>query len=231
MFSMWWQKITASSGKNLWSCLTSILIWNILRLQIHETGKVSYEKTLAMLSSETLENVRSRLAESHLGETIAEAREKGQRSWWKAVTGNPEKKIGDFMKEVPQVIPKMSKWVFELTLQVKFIDKVSFFFGVTCIIFTEFLALRHPEYFTQYYFGLITLLLSYRSQNRSNSQNLKPISAGILSTVLPSASCSWLTSATSWTSVSSYRLVSILTILPGTRYTWWISVCQYMSYD
>ena len=33
---------------------------------------------------------------------------------------------------------------------------------MTCIIFTQFLALRHPEYFTQYYFGLITLLLSNR---------------------------------------------------------------------
>ena len=79
---------------------------NILRLRIDETGKVLYDKTLAMLSSETLENVRSKLAESHLGETFSEAREKGQRSWRKAVTGNPEKKIGDFMKEVPQVIPK-----------------------------------------------------------------------------------------------------------------------------
>ena len=80
-----------------------------MRLRIDETGKVLYDKTLAMLSSETLENVRSKLAESHFGETFAEAREKGQRSLQKAVTGNPEKKIGDFMKEVPQVIPKMSK--------------------------------------------------------------------------------------------------------------------------
>ena len=80
-----------------------------MRLPIDETGKVLYDKTLARLSSETLENVRSRLEESYLGETFAEAREKGQRSWRKAVTGNPEKKISDFMKEVPQVIPKMSK--------------------------------------------------------------------------------------------------------------------------
>ena len=72
-----------------------------MRLQIDETSKVLYEKTLAILSSETLESVRSKLAESHLGETFAEAREKGQRSWRKAVTGNPEKNIGDFMKEVP----------------------------------------------------------------------------------------------------------------------------------
>ena len=71
------------------------------------------------------------------------------------------------MKEVPQVIPKyLNKSSNYETYQVKFIDKVSFFLGVACIIFTEFLALRHPEYFTQYYFGLITLLLSYRSHNR-----------------------------------------------------------------
>ena len=80
-----------------------------MRLRIDETGKVLYNKTLAMLSSETLDNIRSRLAESHLGETYAEAKEKGQRSWRQAVTGNPEKKIGDFMKEVPQVIPKCLK--------------------------------------------------------------------------------------------------------------------------
>ena len=78
-----------------------------MRLRIDETGKVLYDKTFARLSSETLENVRSGLAESHLGETFSEAREKGQRSWRKAVTGNPEKKISDFMKEVPQVIPKI----------------------------------------------------------------------------------------------------------------------------
>ena len=80
-----------------------------MRLRIDETGKVLYEKTLARLSSETLESLRSGLAESHLGETFEDSREKGQRSWRKAVTGNPEKKIGDFMKEVPQVIPKTSK--------------------------------------------------------------------------------------------------------------------------
>ena len=62
-----------------------------------------YDKTLARLNSETLENVRSRLVETPIGSTISEAKEKGQRSWRKAVTGNPEKKIRDYMKEVPQV--------------------------------------------------------------------------------------------------------------------------------
>ena len=62
-----------------------------------------YDKTLAKLNSETLETVRFKLAESQIGSQIAEAKEKGQRSWRKAVTGNPEKKIRDYMKEVPQV--------------------------------------------------------------------------------------------------------------------------------
>jgi hypothetical protein len=86
-----------------------LLILNILRLRIDETGKVLYDKTLARFSSETLDNVRSRFAESHLSETFIDAKEKGQRSWRKAVTGNPEKKIRDFMREVPQVVPKISK--------------------------------------------------------------------------------------------------------------------------
>jgi len=129
---------------------------NLIRLQIDSTGRVLYDKTLARLNSETLENVRTRLAETPIGSTISEAKEKGQRSWRKAVTGNPEKKIRDYMKEVPQV---------------KFADKLSFTFGVTCIIFTEFLALRHPEYFTQFYIGLITLLLSYRYIDYSASKS------------------------------------------------------------
>ena len=33
-------------------------------------------------------------------------------------------------------------------LQVKFIDKLSFMFGVMCIVLTEFLALREPQWFT-----------------------------------------------------------------------------------
>ena len=43
------------------------------------------------------------MADSPIGSNIAEAKEKGQKSWRKAITGNPEKKIRDYMKEVPQV--------------------------------------------------------------------------------------------------------------------------------
>ena len=73
------------------------------RIRIDKTGKVLYDKTLARLNSETLETVRLQLAESPIGSHIAEAKEKGQRSWRKDVTGNPQKKIRDFIKEVPQV--------------------------------------------------------------------------------------------------------------------------------
>ena len=72
--------------------------------------------------------------------------------------------------------------------QVKFIDKLSFMFGVTCIVLTEFLALREPQWFTmvtlsflfyplifrlitidptfpQFHMTLMALLLAYRLQD------------------------------------------------------------------
>ena len=60
--------------------------------------------------------MRLKLAESPIGSHIAEAKEKGQRSWRKAVTGNPEKKIRDYMKEVPQVDKEnmLHKYLYQL---------------------------------------------------------------------------------------------------------------------
>jgi hypothetical protein len=92
-------------------------------MRIDKTGKVLYDKTLARLNSETLETVRLQLAESPIGSHITEAKEKGQRSWRKAVTGNPEKKIRDYMKEVPQVekanlLYKYLYWLLNYTGQV-----------------------------------------------------------------------------------------------------------------
>ena len=88
-----------------------------------------------------------RLTETQLGSKLSEAQGRAKRRLRKAVTGNPDKKVRDYMKEVPQV---------------KFVDKVSFTFGVTCIVVTELLALRHPEYFTAFYLVLITGLLANR---------------------------------------------------------------------
>ena len=41
-------------------------------------------------------------------------------------------------------------------------DKLSFTFGVICIVLTEFLALRQPTYFTQFYLALMAFLLANR---------------------------------------------------------------------
>ena len=80
-----------------------------------------------------------------------EARDKMQgrvtRRWRKAVTGDPDKRIRDHMREVPQV---------------KMIDKLSFTFGVLCICGSEWLALRHAEWFPLYYFSIMSTLLLWR---------------------------------------------------------------------
>ena len=47
--------------------------------------------------------MRSRLAESQLGCKISEAQGRAKRRLRKVVTGNPDKKVRDYMKEVPQV--------------------------------------------------------------------------------------------------------------------------------
>ena len=69
------------------------------------------------------------------------------RRWRKAVTGDPNKRIRDHMKEVPQV---------------KMIDKLSFTFGVLCICGSEWLALRHADWFPLYYATIMTTLLLWR---------------------------------------------------------------------
>jgi len=102
---------------------------------------------LSGFNLETIRNVRFRLAESQLGSKLSEAQGRAKRRLRKAVTGNPDKKVRDYMKEVPQV---------------KLVDKLSFTFGVMCIVATEFLALRYPQWFTTFYLVLITGLLANR---------------------------------------------------------------------
>ncbi|XP_023337253.1 uncharacterized membrane protein C776.05 [Eurytemora carolleeae] len=90
-----------------------------------------------------------------LHEQLEKARGVAQRSWRKVVTGDPEKKVRDYMTEVPQV---------------KLIDKLSFTFGVASMIIIEFLALRHPTYFTPFYYFLMSCLVGnryfqYREEN------------------------------------------------------------------
>ena len=72
---------------------------------------------------------------------------KAKRRWRKAVTGDPEKRIRDHMNEVPQV---------------KLMDKLSFTLGVLCICGSEWLALRHADWFPLYYTVIMAALLAWR---------------------------------------------------------------------
>ena len=157
------------------------------RFHIDSSGQILEEKTLTGFNLETIRNVRSRLADTQLGSKLSEARGRAKRRLRKAVTGNPDKKVRDYMKEVPQV---------------KLVDKLSFTFGVMCIISTEFLALRYPEWFTTFYLVLITGLLI----NRFFSVSLFP--SEIILLTMPSTpdigTTSHSTSISScWTSVTS----------------------------
>jgi len=128
----------------------------LVRFRISSTGQIIDEEPLSGFNLETIRHVRSRLAESQLGCKISEAQGRAKRRLRKVVTGNPDKKVRDYMKEVPQV---------------KFVDKLSFTFGVTCIVVTELLALRYPQYFTAYYLVLITGLLTNRYIEYSASKD------------------------------------------------------------
>jgi len=121
---------------------------NLIRLRTDETGKVLYDKTFARVSS--------RLAEAEIGSKLSEAQGKARQKWRRVVTGNPEKKIRDYLKEVPQV---------------KFVDKLSFTFGVICIVVTEFIVLRYPSFFLQYYYLLMAVLLAHRYMEYSASKD------------------------------------------------------------
>jgi len=114
---------------------------SLIRLRIDETGRVSLDRNLSSLPSQVISTVRERLGAT---------RQKGQRSWRQAVTGSPDTRIRDYIKGVPQV---------------KFIDKLSFMFGVMCIVLTEFLALREPQWFTMFHATIMAFLLAYRFQD------------------------------------------------------------------
>jgi len=79
--------------------------------------------------------------------SLAETEQRARRRWRKVVTGDPDKKIRDFMQEVPQV---------------KFADKLSFTFGVICIVVSEFLALRIPTLYPSFFMTLMLFLVTNR---------------------------------------------------------------------
>ena len=72
---------------------------------------------------------------------------RAKRRWRKAVTGDPNKRIRDYMKETPQV---------------KMQDKFSFTLGVIVICLSEFLILRMPNLFQYFYFALMSVLIAWR---------------------------------------------------------------------
>lgn len=72
---------------------------------------------------------------------------RAKRQWRQAVTGDPDKRIRDHMKETPQVKMK---------------DKFSFTIGVLAIVLSEWLILRMPHLFPMFYVGLMSLLITWR---------------------------------------------------------------------
>jgi len=125
----------------------------LVRLRVGTDGKISLEKRILTIPSINLSSIVSvpkRVLEAgkdKIQEVRKEAQGRAQRKWRKAVTGDPEKRIRDHMKEVPQV---------------KMIDKLSFTFGVLCICGSEWLALRHADWFPLYYYAIMTMLLVWR---------------------------------------------------------------------
>jgi len=114
------------------------------RYRIGLDGKLRLEQKLKgiYLTGQKLEETRKRLLD--VGKDVPI---QAQRRWREAVTGDPNKRIRDHMKETPQV---------------KMIDKFSFTLGVLAIVFSEWLLLRKPNIFPSFYFGLMTLLLIWR---------------------------------------------------------------------
>ena len=67
------------------------------------SGNILSKRILSGFNLEAIKNVRSRLAETQIGSKLSEAQGSAKRRLRKVVTGNPEKKVRDYLKEVPQV--------------------------------------------------------------------------------------------------------------------------------
>ena len=79
-----------------------------------------------------------------------------REDWRKVVTGDPNKRVRDYMKETPQVKKK---------------DKFSFTLGVMTIAMSEWLILRHPEWFPHFYIPLMLILLIWRFVDYSKTKS------------------------------------------------------------
>jgi len=116
----------------------------MLRYRIGLDGKITLEKRLKgiYVQAEKLHEAQQNLVQAGKEVPI-----KAKRTWRKAVTGDPEKRIRDHMKETPQV---------------KMLDKISFTMGVIVICLSEWLILRQPNLFAYFYYTIMAILLAYR---------------------------------------------------------------------
>jgi len=126
---------------------------HLVRLRIGTDGKISLDRRILSIPNINIGSIVSfptRVLEAgkdKIQEVRKEAQGRAQRKWRKTVTGDPDKRIRDHMKEVPQV---------------KMLDKFSFTFGVLCICGSEWLALRHADWFPMYYYFIMSVLLLWR---------------------------------------------------------------------
>lgn len=116
----------------------------ILQFRIIENNKLVLENTINALNmhTRTLRNAPKRLLVAGRQVPI-----KAQKKVRGVITGDPNKRIRDHLKEPPQV---------------RFLDKFSFTLGVLVITFTEFIILRHPAWFQTFYQCLMPILFALR---------------------------------------------------------------------
>merc|ERR1712141_124746 len=116
----------------------------MLRYRIGQDGRIFVEKRLKgiYVTAEKLQEARQNLVQAGKEVPI-----KAKRRWRKAVTGDENKRIRDYMKETPQV---------------KMQDKISFTLGVIVICLSEWLILRTPNLFQFFYITVMSVLLAYR---------------------------------------------------------------------
>lgn len=75
----------------------------LVRLSIGEHGKISLSSQLPAIPSLSSLVAVGRGAKDKLREVRMKAQGRAQRRWRAAVTGDPDKRIRDHMREVPQV--------------------------------------------------------------------------------------------------------------------------------
>eukprot|EP00095_Tigriopus_kingsejongensis_P004040 maker-scaffold5_size1054832-snap-gene-5.7 protein:Tk04040 transcript:maker-scaffold5_size1054832-snap-gene-5.7-mRNA-1 annotation:"Protein of unknown function DUF2838" len=116
----------------------------IVQFRVGDNGKLILEKTIQSLNIQTNKLKEARTKIINAGKQVPEKTKKQMRE---VITGDPNKRIRDHLKEEPQV---------------KMIDKFSFTLGVLVITFTEYIIMRHPDWFKMYYHLLMTFLFVLR---------------------------------------------------------------------